>query len=219
MIEAVIFDMDGVLIDSEPLWQRTEVEIFSDIGIQLTPEMQLYTKGLRSDEMVQYWLSRFNRDGLDSGKIIKDYENEMTRIFREEVELMDGAREATQFFRNMKLPLALASSSAMHFIDIFLERFEFREYFSVIYSAEKEPFGKPHPGIYIHVADRLGCDPTHCLAIEDSFHGLIAAKAAKMKVMVLPGSADFNDSRFGAADYKLSELKQINKAIFDSLNN
>ena len=211
--------MDGVLIDSEPLWQRTEVEVFSELGINLTEEMQVETKGLRSDEMLSYWKARFPWNGPSSDEIIKDYENRMSRIFKEEVELMEGAEASLRFFRNLNIPLALASSSAMHFIDIFLDRFGFRKLFSVAYSAEKEPYGKPHPGIYLHVAGKLGADPTQCLAIEDSFHGLVAAKAARMKVIVLPEPDEYNDPRYGAADHKISALGQINKAIFDKLNN
>jgi len=89
----------------------------------------------------------------------------------------------------------------------------------VIYSAEKEPYGKPHPNVYLHTARLLQCDPTRCLAIEDSFHGLIAAKSARMKVIVFPGPGEADDPRFGAADYRIRALTEINKCIFDKLNN
>jgi sugar-phosphatase len=219
MIKAVIFDMDGVLIDSEPLWQRTEVEVFNKLGIALTPEMQIQTKGLRSDEMVNYWSERFDLNGSSKDKIVLDYEKRMTEIFMEEVQLMDGARPAIGFLRDLGLPLALASSSAMQFIDIFLDRFGFREYFSVAYSAENEPYGKPHPGVYLQVAGKLGCDPTTCLAIEDSFHGLIAAKAARMKVIVLPEPGERDDPRYGAADWRISGLQELNRYVIEQFNN
>ena len=218
MIKAVVFDMDGVLIDSEPLWQQVEIDVFKELGIALTPSMQVRTKGLRTDEMVHYWFTRFPWSHPSPEVVIQDYENRMKKIFQEEVELMSGAESSVEFFRSLGLPLALASSSAMYLIDIFLDRFKFRYRFDLVYSAESADYGKPHPGIFLKVAEMLECDPSECLAIEDSFCGMIAAKAAKMRVIALPEPDERDDPRFGAADYVISSLKEINKNIFALIN-
>jgi sugar-phosphatase len=215
MIKAVIFDMDGVLINSEPFWQKTEVDLFAELGLRLTEEMQVETKGLRSDELIAYWYMRFPWSSPTPEELEKEYDRRMIDIFKNDVELMEGAKEAISFFSDQGIQIALASSSTMELIDICLDRFELRKYFSVIYSAEKELYGKPHPGVYLNTASLLNCDPTMCVAIEDSFHGLIAAKAARMKVIALPEPKDFNDPRYGAADQTISSLLKINKVIFD----
>lgn len=218
MIKAAIFDMDGVLIDSEPLWQKTEVELFAEIGLTLTPDMQVETKGLRTDEMISYWYARHPWTHATPEDLVKEYDRRMIDIFKNDVELMEGALEAIRFFRDLGLQIALASSSTMELIDICIDRFDLRKYFSVIYSAENETYGKPHPGVYLQTASLLNCDPTMCVAIEDSFHGVIAAKAARMKVIALPEPKDLNDPRYAAADHTISSLQKINKAIFDKLS-
>lgn len=210
--------MDGVLIDSEPLWQKTEVELFAEIGLTLTPDMQVETKGLRTDEMISYWYTRHPWTHATPEDLVKEYDRRMIDIFKNDVELMEGAIEAIRFFRDQGLQIALASSSTMELIDICIDRFDLRKYFSVIYSAENETYGKPHPGVYLETASLLNCDPTMCVAIEDSFHGVIAAKAARMKVIALPEPKDLNDPRYAAADHTISGLQKINKAIFDKLN-
>ena len=218
MIKAVIFDMDGVIIDSEPLWQQTEVDLFRELGLTLTAEMQVETKGLRTDEMINYWQVRYPWDSPSPNELGQEYDSRMIEIFKNRVQLMEGAEVALRFFQEKGVLVALASSSTMQLIDICLDRFNLRRYFSVVYSAENEPYGKPHPGVYLQTASLLKCDPTECVAIEDSFHGLIAAKAARMKVIALPEPKEFNDLRYGAADLKISSLLEINKTIFDKLN-
>ena len=112
MIKAVVFDMDGVLIDSEPLWQQVEIDVFKELGIALTPSMQVRTKGLRTDEMVHYWFTRYPWSHPSPEVVIQDYENRMKTIFQEDVELMTGAESSVDFFRSLGLPLALALNRA-----------------------------------------------------------------------------------------------------------
>lgn len=215
MIKAVIFDMDGLLIDTEPHWQATEREVFRELGIEITEEMQSVTFGLRSDEQIRYWYDYRPWKKLSLEEVEERYNITMLNYFREEAQLMDGAKEALDFFSNKQLPLALASSSNMQLINAFLDKFAFHHYFTEVYSAEFEAFGKPHPAVYLETARRLNISPVNCLALEDSFHGLIAAKAARMKTIAVP---THSNRHFQAADIVLESLTQLNETVFYQLN-
>lgn len=215
MIRAVIFDMDGLLIDTEPYWQKTERDVFRDLGIVITPDMQVDTFGLRTDEQIRYWYNYRPWKSSSLQEVENRYHEVMLKYFLEQAELMEGAQEALDFFFEKDLPLALASSSNMELIHAFLDRFGFHHYFREIYSAEFEDYGKPHPAVYLETARRMNTDPVHCLALEDSFHGLIAAKAARMKTIAVPVHYD---ERFGVSDIVLESLTQLNEAVFQQLN-
>lgn len=215
MIKAVIFDMDGLLIDTEPYWQATERKVFAELGIEITPEMQKDTFGLRTDEQIRYWHAHRPWKNQSLDRVEQRYNDVMLEYFRNEASLMPGAREALDFFSERRLPLALASSSNMELINAFLDKFGFHHYFTVVYSAEFEEFGKPHPAVYLETARRLKVEPINCLALEDSFHGLIAAKAARMKTIAVP---EHPDERFGASDIVLETLTGINESVFHQIN-
>jgi HAD superfamily hydrolase (TIGR01509 family) len=217
MIKAVIFDMDGVLIDSENHWQRTERAIFAELGIELTDELLYQTRGLRTEEMVEHWSIQFEMKAVDSKELMNRYDTLMVETMRNDVSMMDGALEAILFFKGKNLPLALASCSTQGHIDATMEKHGLWEYFDQLVSAAENMPGKPHPEVYLKTAEMLGTDPAMCLAIEDSFYGLISAKSAKMKVISMPDPVEYNQPRFGAADLKIRSLREINEETFDQL--
>ena len=202
-VAAVIFDMDGVLVDSEPLWQVAEIEVFAAVGVALTIERCQETIGLRIDEAVDHWWIRHPWSGPLPAEVADGIVARVTELIAERAEPLPGVRDAIAAARRVG-PIALASSSPRRLIDAVLARFDL--HFDVVHSAEDEAFGKPHPAIYLTTADRLGVAPTRCLAVEDSVNGVVAAKAARMACVAIPELAQRDDPRFGVADAVLDSL-------------
>ena len=209
--------MDGVLIDTERHWQLTERYLFRELGIELTDEMLMETRGLRTEEMVKHWQSRFNLDGIDPKSLMKKYDERMIQTMKSEVPMMDGAEEALRFFKEKKLPIALATCSTSAHIDAALEKHGLKKYFDLFVSAADKMQGKPHPEVYLRTAELMGVDPIYCLAIEDSFFGVISAKSARMKVVAMPDPEEFDQPRYGAADMKIRSLRELDNNAFEKL--
>ncbi len=216
-IEAVIFDMDGVLIDSENLWQQSEKELFSVLGIELTDDLLEQTRGLRTKEMVAHWCGMFKISSISQQELNEKYNSQMLQKMRAQVPLMKGAVEAILFFKEKNIPVALASCSTMEHIEAAMGKYNLAGYFDLMVSAANGMPGKPHPEVYIQTASKLGIEPTACLAIEDSFFGVISAKAARLKVMAMPDPLEYEQERFGAADLKIRSLTEINDSLLEKL--
>lgn len=214
MIEAVIFDMDGVLIDSEPFWQESEIDAFARVRLKLTREMCMQTMGLRIDEVVEYWRRRHAWEGLTSADMEEAIIGGVEERILSKGSAMKGVEHALDFFRTYGLKVALASSSAYRLIRAVTERLRLSDKFDCVYSAEEEEYGKPHPGVYLTTARRLGVSPAACLAVEDSFNGVLAAKAARMKCIAVPEAGARLDPRFAIADVLLGSLEEIDEEVW-----
>lgn len=208
-IEAVIFDMDGVLVDSEELWRTGEATVFQSIGVPMTAEMGRLTMGLRVDEVVQYWFVRHPWTGPNKEQVEIQINDLVNDLVRTEGVVLPGAVEAISCLHAAGYPLGIASSSTSELINIVVDKLGVREQLTVLQSAEHQPLGKPHPGVYIEAARRLGVPTDRCLAIEDSPAGLLAAKAARMQCVVVPAAEMREDRRFCIADGKLNSLAEL----------
>lgn len=224
MIEAVLFDMDGLLIDSEPLWQRAEIEVFATVGLELSVPMCLETRGRRLDEAVDYWFERSPWRGPSPRAIAEAIVARVTELVTERGMPKPGVAHAIGFFARRGLPLAVASSSNYSIIDAVLARLSIRECFAALHSGESERFGKPHPAIFLGAARKLATPPARCLVLEDSPSGVAAAKAAGMRCIAVVdadtiGAAGIADerSRLEAADFVLDSLEQIDEALWIAL--
>lgn len=215
MVDAVIFDMDGVLIDSEPLWRIAEIDVLTPIGVPMTEEMAMSTMGMRTDEVVEHWFRRFPWEGPSLKEIEARIVERVIELIRERGEAKPGVFELIDRLQEKALPIAIASSSASEIIDAVVRQIGLYGRFRVMQSAEHEPYGKPHPGVYIAAARALQVTPSTCLAIEDSANGVLAAKAARMRVVAIPEHAVRGDRRFMIADAVLDSLLDFDLALLD----
>lgn len=213
-IDAVIYDMDGVIIDSEPLWREAEKITFKTVGLHFTDDMCRETMGMRLYEVVEYWYDKLGWEEKSLKQIEEELLATVTHLIIEKGEAMDGVYSSLEYFKNKGVKLALASSSAMSLIETVLQKLQLKQYFDVINSAEHLDFGKPHPMVFIKTAQELNTKPVNCLVIEDSFNGLIAAKAALMKTIVVPDNENWDNPNFNIADFNIRSLTQLNSLNF-----
>ena len=212
-IKAVIYDMDGVIIDSEPLWREALIHCFNKVGFDFTQDKCRVTQGMRLIEVVEYWYAQQPWQGKTIEEVEQDILTKVTELIAEKGEAMEGVYQSLELFKNKGYKIALASSSASSLINVVLEKLNIKHEFEVIKSAEFLDYGKPHPDVFIKTAEELNVPAINCLVIEDSFHGVLAGKAAVMQVIAVPEKKYHNDPRFSIADYNLTsliELKNIN---------
>ncbi|QYK01096.1 hexitol phosphatase HxpB [Shewanella psychrotolerans] len=209
ILAAVIFDMDGVLIDSEPSWQAAEFNVLSQLGLTISLEEMVQTTGLRIDQVVEFWYQRQPWDNYDNQATADAIVDKVAADILTNGKAMKGVIQALDTCKNRGLKIGLATSSSSPLIDAVMQKLDIRAYFDAICSAESLTFGKPHPEVYLNCAQALDIPPTSCLAIEDSFNGLIAARAANMRSAVIPAPHEAKQPRWAAANCQLSDLTEL----------
>jgi sugar-phosphatase len=214
-IQAVIFDMDGVLIDSEPLWQAAEIEVFGQVGVSLDAERCRETQGLRIDEMVRYWFVREPWSAATEMDVVVGVERAVSAAVRARGRALPGALTAPRAVRERGLRCGLASSSPMSIIRATLDRLGLGDVFESVHTASDHPRGKPHPAVYLAAAEALGVAPERCAAIEDSTNGLISCRAAGMYAIAVPEPSRRADPRFSIADARLASLEELPALLSD----
>jgi sugar-phosphatase len=218
MIKAIIFDFDGIIVESEHLWVEVEQKIFESAGVFLTPEMCRQTTGLNTQDSIQHWYDVYKFTSKSKFQLYKEIMESMQAAMLEKAELKEGFLDVLQYFVDKNLPLAVASASPLKLITTALKKFHLISYFKIINSGENEEIGKPHPALYLGASRKLGIDPVHCLAFEDSFNGAISAKAARMKLVAVPEKHHFDSGLFDFADLKIASLKDFKPKHFDQIN-
>jgi HAD superfamily hydrolase (TIGR01509 family) len=184
MIEAVVFDLDGVIVDSEPVWEQVRRRVVTEHGGRWALDAQQRLMGMSTGEWARY-LSQDLGVGLPPETVAATVIEGMRNRYREGVPLMPGAAGAVRALAR-RWPLGLASSSPPALIDAVLDGAGLRECFTVALSTEQVRRGKPAPDIYIAVTARLGRPPGRCAAVEDSTNGLLSAAAAGLRVIAVP---------------------------------
>ncbi|MCS2167186.1 hexitol phosphatase HxpB [Scandinavium manionii] len=209
-ILAAIFDMDGLLIDSEPLWDRAELDVIAGLGVDISRRNELPdTLGLRIDMVVELWFAQQPWNGPSREEVTARIISRAISLVEEQRPLLAGAREAIALCKSQGLKIGLASASPLHMLEKVLAMFDLREQFDALASAEKLQYSKPHPQVYLDCAAKLGVDPLTCVALEDSVNGMIASKAARMRSIVVPEHENQADPRYVLANVKLSSLEQL----------
>jgi len=210
---AAIFDMDGLLIDSEPLWDRAELEVISSLGVDTSRRGELPdTLGLRIDMVVDLWYAQQPWSGPSRQQVTARIIERAIALVEAERPLLPGVREALALCKANGLRVGLASASPLHMLERVLAMFDLRDSFDALASAESLPYSKPHPQVYLDCAAKLGVDPLACVALEDSVNGMIASKAARMRSIVVPDEEHRSDPRYVLANVKLDSLQQLTAA-------
>lgn len=208
MTEAIIFDMDGVIIDSEPLWKKAIIQVMKNHGFEFTIAMCNRTKGMRVDEVTKFWKMELLAS-FDSNNLAQEIVKQVIYLINTEGVEMNGLKKLLNRIQSKGLKIGLASSSSLEIIQSVLNKLEIFSYFDCIQSAENEEYGKPHPAVFISTAKELNINPFNCLVIEDSLNGVIAAKAAQMKVIAMPESNETKLAKFAIADDIISDLSLL----------
>jgi mannitol-1-/sugar-/sorbitol-6-/2-deoxyglucose-6-phosphatase len=211
--EAVIFDMDGVLIDSEPLWKTAMEEVFKGLGATLTKQDFEKTVGLRIDEVIHFWNKKERWGVTDESEVEEAIILKMESLIASNPLALEGVIETLNYLKLQKIPVGLATSSSSRLIKVVLDCLTIRHLFTFVHSAEMEQYGKPHPAVYLTVAKKLSVLPEKCLVIEDSLVGVISAKAAKMTAVCIPEKTHAADSRLILADHQFDTMRDFLKAI------
>jgi len=218
MIQAIIFDMDGLLVDSEPLWREAEKIVFKTVDIHLSdPDFEHFV-GFKINEVVDFWYNHKPWKNKSKSDVENEILDELEFLIDTQAVAKPGVEQIITFFKNKKLPLAIASSSPMVIISSVVKKLEIAHHFKTIHSAETEKYGKPHPAVYLAATRQLNLNPANCLVFEDSFNGLISAKAARTKTVSVPEGDAFNQTRFDIADLKLRSLLDFTEEHWNKLN-
>jgi HAD superfamily hydrolase (TIGR01509 family) len=193
MINTVLFDMDGLLLDTEPLWGKSMLQVAEKHKIPITKERFKDTTGLRIYEVTDHWFVHYPWKGKSSKEVAEEILDEIIAASKEHASVLTGVEDALKLLKE--------------------NNFNLTHYFDKISSADAVEYGKPHPGVFLHCAAALGAKHNECLVLEDSVNGMIAAKAARMKVIVVPDELHFDDPRFELADRKLKSLRDFDLSL------
>ena len=208
MTEAVVFDLDGVLIETEELWDEVREGMARAAGGRYGEEEQRAMMGMSSPEWSSYMAEHVGlRESPE--EIAAEVVRQMSARYRDHLPLIDGAVDAVERLA-ARWPLGVASSSNRELIDLVLELSGLERFFRATVSSEEVASGKPAPDVYLEAARRLGVDPTRAVAVEDSHAGIRSAKAAGMRVLAIPNPTyPPDDEALANADIVLNSLAEL----------
>ncbi|MEW2426719.1 HAD family phosphatase [Micromonospora sp. NPDC047644] len=216
MTDAVVFDLDGVIVDSEPVWEEVRRAYVAAHGGTWQPDTQRRLMGMSTGEWAHYLSAELGVDRT-AEQVAVEVVEEMARRYRDHVPLIDGADQVVRGLA-ARWPLGLASSSPTRLIEAALAATDLTDAFGATLSTERTERGKPAPDVYLSVAQHLGVDPTRCVAVEDSSNGVRSAAAAGMRVVAVPhGSYPLDPDAAALAVVKLDAIGELTPELVDEL--
>ena len=204
-MKAVIFDMDGVIVDSENLWKQAEHEIFTSLGVRITEEHSEITKSMTTSEVTKFWYNKNPWSGIDLSTVEQSVVSRVIDLIETTECQINGAKSFIEKLKTEKYKIGLATNSPSRIIPVVLRKLDIVHLFDTISSAEFEDKGKPDPAIYYRTAEKLNTNPEECIVIEDSYSGMLAAKNAGMIVVAFTNGSQEID--FEIADYKIDSFE------------
>jgi HAD superfamily hydrolase (TIGR01509 family) len=209
MLSAIIFDLDGVLADSEPWWSEIDAELLAEYGVTYRGEYHRNVVGVSYQIAVEFYKKAFGLS-VPTEEMMRRRGEIATEFFANRVGLFPNVKEVLEELRQIKLHLAVATSSVSTSARPFLDRHHLTEFFEVIVTGEEVERGKPAPDIYLCAAQKLEIPADACLVVEDALPGVAAAKAASMPVAAIPDRRFVDPREYEKeADYVLGSLKEL----------
>lgn len=210
--------MDGLLVDSEPIWQEVAIAVFEKVNVFITPDICKENTGLGTTDFVKKMYENFPWEGKSQAQICEEIIEMAHHEIGTRALPMPGAVETLLFFQERSIPMAIASASPMIIIEIVLQRLGILSFFKLWHSAELEARSKPFPDVYLGAAKRLCVNPENCISFEDSGNGLRSASSAGMITVSIPAEFEYGDAKFDIADIKIPSLLHFDENIFNILD-
>ncbi len=183
-VEAVIFDMDGTLVDSMTVWHKIDIEYIEDKGFDFPSDLPDKIDGMSFLEKAQYIKKHFNlEDSVDT--IMEDWRSRIRYLYRNEIPMKAGANKFLDYLLDREIKMGIASSNSRELVDLVVDSQNLRKYIMEITTAGEVNKGKPAPDVYLETANRLGVSPSKCLVFEDVPNGIRAALNAGMRVCAI----------------------------------
>jgi sugar-phosphatase len=210
--KAIIYDLDGTLIDSERHWEEAGKHFFAKRGLEQTPELRRYMMGRNLTESLAYLKKMYGwQEEVEEARA--EFLQMTEEIYRTKAIALDGASNIINYTRSVFKKQAIASGSALKRIELIVDRLQWRQAFDCLVSSEHVNYvGKPNPAIFFYAANQLGVNPSDCMVIEDSENGIIAAKAAGMSCVAVPERNAVGD--FSRADLVVESLEDERLKVF-----
>ncbi|MGD8776917.1 MAG: HAD family phosphatase [Syntrophobacterales bacterium] len=213
-LEAVLFDMDGVIVDSEPLWTEAEIQFLARRSLSYSPQLKAVLMGRDSREAVGILIKHYNL-GESVDDVIEERNELVAGLFRELLQPIPYALDLVKSVRHSGVKTSMASSSPKRLIELVLDKFSIAALFDLVLSGDQVARGKPAPDIYLTAARELGVIPDNCLVIEDAPNGVASAKAAGMRCLAISTSANAAD--LAMADQVVRSFEEVDLQLLQDL--
>lgn len=217
MINTVLYDMDGLLLDTEPLWVICMWQIAQKHKIPIQKHQFKETTGLRIVEVTHHWSLKYPWDGASYEQVADEIVDAIIEESKQKAKVLPGIIDSLELFKSKGFKIGLASSSPQKMISDLVDYFDIKSYFNTITSADEVSCGKPHPAVFLRCAELLESQPFQCLVFEDSINGIIAAKAARMKVIAIPELHVAKNPKFSIADGQLNSMTDLNWSMIENI--